>query len=153
MSLEEKTRARLEAIFLTYYQDLYRYAYSKVKDAHDAENIVQQVAYNFSRIYSEKYFESDKKLKHYLMSILEEKLKKYWRDIAGNAVHIQTVDTLPEHSTLTLEDKAFGNYNATGPPAHSDWDGGPAAVQYGLLLFAVRSPGQRRIRAAGLVMM
>lgn len=112
MSLEEKTRARLEAIFLTYYQDLYRYAYSKIKDAHDAEDIVQQVALNFSRIYSKRHFESDEKLKHYLLSILDDKIKNYWRDVNRKAALIQTVDTLPEHPTLTLEDEVFSNYDA-----------------------------------------
>lgn len=112
MSLEEKTRARLEEIFLTYYQDLYRHAYSKVQNAHDAEDIVQQAALNFSRVYSERHFESDEKLKHYLMSILDDKIKNFWGDTARKAARIQTVDTLPEYPTLTLEDEVFSNYDA-----------------------------------------
>lgn len=112
LSLEEATRARLEAIFREYYQDLYRYAYSKIGNAHDAEDIVQLVALNFSRIYSERHFESDEKLKHYLMSILDGKIKNYWRDTARKGAHVQTVDTLPERPTLTLEDEVFSRYDA-----------------------------------------
>lgn len=112
MSLEEATRARLEAIFREYYQDLYRYACSKIRNADDAEDIVQQVALNFSRVYSKRHFESDEKLKHYLMSILDGKIKNYWRDTSRKEAHVQTVDILPERPTLTLEDEVFSRFDA-----------------------------------------
>lgn len=65
LSLEEKTRARLEAIFRKYYQNLYRYARSRIENAQDAEDIVQQTALNFSKVYSNRHFESEEKLKQY----------------------------------------------------------------------------------------
>ena len=112
MSLEEKTRARLQEIFQQYYQDLYKYAYSRIGNVQDAEDIVQQVALNFSRVYSKKHFASDKKLKRYLLSILDDKVKNHWRDTARKNAHIQTMDTLPERTTMTLEDEVFSKYNA-----------------------------------------
>lgn len=112
MSLEEKTRARLEAIFQAYYQELYKFAISQVKNPHDAEDIVQQVAYNFSNVYSKKYFASDAKLKRYLLTILDNKIRNYWRDKKRENNRVTPTDTLPERLSITLEDEVFSKYNA-----------------------------------------